>query len=170
MNNKYSFSGLGANLIPGFQSGMKALAKEIGADFHALMLGYLGWRNLADRIVKSVLVGQTKTPIVLCGHSNGVYAALKIAEYLGKYKIPCVIVSVDKTLKRCPPAGKNVIYIQDHHATLTYVQRTKDCEAIVEIFEYDRPKGFIGSWHVGVSSDTILHKRVKALLVREGWM
>lgn len=173
MNNKHSFSGLGGSIVPFIQAGMKKLAGRVGADFHPLLFGYVGWRKLAKQMVEAKIKGQVDKPFVLMGHSNGVYAALKIAQYLHKYKIKCVVVSVDRTLKYCPPASANVIYLQDHHATLKYATTDaffKAAGGIHEIYEYPRPKGYFGSWHIGVSSDTILHDRVEALLKREGWL
>lgn len=170
MNHKYSFSGLAANLFPFIKSGMQQLAKRTDADFHSLLFGYLGWRKLANKMVDAYIKGEVKQPYVLMGHSNGVYASLKIAEYLNKYKVPCVVVSVDKTLKWCPPAGKNVKGLQDHHAKLSRVKMGPDFAGVYETFEYPTPKGFFGSWHIGVSSDTILHDRVVAWLEKNKWL
>lgn len=170
MNHKYSFSGLGANIIPSIQTGMKTLAKKVDADFHPLLFGYVGWKRLASKMVDAKIKGQVDKPFVLMGHSNGVYASLKIAAYLAKYNVPCVVVSIDRTLKWCPPAGKNVLYLQDHHAQLSYVKTDKSFDGIHEVFEYNRPSGFFGSWHIGVSSDILVHARIETMLRREGWL
>lgn len=170
MNNKYVFSGLGGNLFGFIRSGMKELAEKIDGEFHALPFGYAGWKKIADKIVNGKIKGQITKPIVLVGHSNGVYACLKIAEHLAKYKIKCVIISVDRTLKWCPPAGANVEYLMDNHARLAYVKRGEDFKGGYEVIEWPRPKGVLGSWHIGVSSDSVLHDRIKALLENRRWL
>ena len=118
------FAGLGSAFNPRYKKGTKAIAARIiDAQHYASPSGYSHWQSVAQDIVKLHKAGKLPRPLSLIGHSNGVFAILKIAEYLAAFQIEIdYLASIDKTLKICPKAQGNIHLIHDFWAGLKKVE------------------------------------------------
>jgi len=167
---KHGFSGLMANMFPYLQEGTKNISRKVNGTFHHLFWGYWGWSRVAKGILKDYRAGRINKPVVLIGHSNGVYAAIKITNWLDDYNVPVVLVSIDRTLKPCPQVGNNVVYLMDNHAELSYVRTGSKFKGVHDVREWKEPRSHRGNWHVGVAEDPRVHKAIVDMLKENGWL
>ncbi len=140
------FAGLFSALNPRYAAGTRAIAGQIeGAAHYASATGYADWADVAGQIERDHAAGALARPLSLIGHSNGVYAILKIAERLAKAGIEVdYLAAIDKTLKRCPPAGANVKLAHDFYAGLSRVAFADDFPGERKFFDLDKIVGDVG--------------------------
>jgi hypothetical protein len=110
----HMWSGLGSGNNYDWQAGLREICRGIGdVQFQSSMSGYDGWKDVAASAIrrkpKSILVG---------GHSNGGFATTSIARALEPHGIKVWIISFDRTMKRCPTLGSNVVAAIDIWAGL----------------------------------------------------
>lgn len=123
-----------------WQQGLRNVCRQIGdVQFHSSMSGYEGFEKVAydaiNRKAKSLL---------LIGHSNGGYAITKIAQMVKTYDIECWLICFDRTMKRCPPLGRNVPYALDLWAGLKNLEPGPDFKGQLKTIDYSRES------HIGV--------------------
>lgn len=114
----YLFSGLGSSLIPSFREGNVELSKRIlGLGSIPRQFVWNDWEN-AFRDIYVQHQQNKDLRIALIGHSNGVLACARLAEYLSYHNIPVEYVgAVDPTLAPFPEFGDNVKRVHEFHAT-----------------------------------------------------
>ena len=122
MSEIHVFSGLGSSIIPRYREGTNKLEKLIDAlpgENDAITHIWDEWEMVADAIIKRRGRRFQTAPVILVGHSNGVYAALKIAHKLNRAGIRVAyLASIDRTLKACPDLPENVDFCHDFRAAL----------------------------------------------------
>lgn len=145
--NAHCWSGLLSGGNFGWQKGLREVARQIGdVQFHPShedRSGYQGWREVADAAIKRKPKG-----LLLLGHSNGVYAILKVAEYVKPHGIKCVLAGFDQTAKSCPKFGANVPAAIEIWAGLNRMRQAADFKGVFEVhneFEDDSHIGVIAN-------------------------
>lgn len=134
------WSGLGSANNFNWQEGLRNVCQEVGQfQFHSSMSGYDGWL----RVATSARARKPKRMWWL-GHSNGGYATTAGAAFLADLDIEHVIVCFDRTLKSCPPVGKNVVAVLDLWAGLENIKRGPDFNGVLIRKDYSQYS------HIGV--------------------
>lgn len=157
MREIHVFAGLFSGVQPRYRRGTLEIADKLDGAHYASITGYDDWLSVAQHIHG---LPTPRPPIVLVGHSNGVYAILKIAEWLSARGVVVdYLASIDKTLKPCPPAGSNIKILHDFYAGLSKVRLTPDFMGDAELFDLakieGRPVGHVGAASLPFVHDTI---------------
>lgn len=140
------WSGLGSGNNFSWQEGLRDVCQEVGQfQFHSSMSGYDGWLNVASS-------ARQRKPKRMwwMGHSNGGYAITAGPNQMQSVDTEHVIVCFDRTLKSCPPVGKNVIAVLDLWAGLKNIKRAPDFNGILVRKDYSKYShiGVIGAQEV----------------------
>lgn len=118
------FSGLGSSLFQSLRRGtdqLEHLIDQMPGNADAKTHIWNDWRRVADDIT-SHHRKDGSTPVILIGHSNGVFASTKIAEVLAGRGIHVrYIAAIDPTLKWFPKVGYNVMQVDEFHASRGFV-------------------------------------------------
>lgn len=165
------FSGLGSSIVASFRSGTNYLEKiidELPSEADAKTHIWNNWDNVYRDILRKKINGTLEGPIILVGHSNGVFACMMIAEKLKMHNVKVdYIGSIDATLKAFPEAGWNVDFIHDFHATRGMValgrRMSKGKRATVlpnKKFKGELKPIRVSSGHVAASSNLIVIKTI----------
>lgn len=132
--DNHAWSGLLSKNKYLWQEGLRNVCRNVGDfQFHATASGYSGWTGVAKYAIEN-----NKKFLLLMGHSNGGYAITKIAERVAPHGIKCALISWDRTLKRCPPIGQNVVAAIDLWAGLRVLELGDDFRG--DYKKYDFPK------------------------------
>lgn len=116
------------------------MCREVGDfNFHSTLDGYNGWED----VVKSAKKRKPKR-MWWIGHSNGNFASTSAAQALARSKIEHVLVCFDRTLKGCPPVGKNVVAVLDLWAGLQNIERAPSFNGVLIRKDYSQYS------HIGV--------------------
>ena len=118
------FSGLGSSVFRGLRRGtdqLEHLIDQMPGDADAKTHIWNDWASVAESIIARHRQSE-KRPIILIGHSNGVFASAKIAERLATWGIRVdYIAAIDPTLKRFPEVGSNVRLVDEFRASRGFV-------------------------------------------------
>lgn len=160
------FAGLGSAFSPRYTKGTKAIAARIpGSTHHASGSGYADWPRVADEIIDLHNAGILHRPLSLIGHSNGVYAILKIAKELAtKGVMVDYLASIDKTLKPCPDAGGNIRVVHDFWAGLSKVKFSENFMGKKEFFNLDKIADGVG--HVEAATLPFTQDKIVATIAQ----
>lgn len=154
------FGGLGSGAFERYQEGIENLQERIGGTVYFSLSGYSDWSEVASEIIALEGSGKLSRPLVLIGHSNGVYAILKIAQRLAENRVVVdYLASIDKTLKLCPPAGANIKLLHDFWAGLSKVTIGNDFVGKAGLFDLDKLDGG-NVHHVEAANHPFVHDTI----------
>lgn len=142
-------SGLLSQAVPAWMAPLRRIAERVQpASFNPSLSGYKGWASIVRN-------AQQRKPhgLVLVGHSNYNFATTSIAAALAPAGIKCAIVCLDRTLKRCPPVGANVVAVLDIWAQLEVIRLAPTFAGTYERLALPRQS------HIGVLSDPLAETR-----------
>jgi hypothetical protein len=137
--NRNCWSGLLSGDKFSWQEGLRNVCSSVGGfQFHSSMSGYEGY----EHVVASAKRRKPKR-MYWIGHSNGAFACLSAIAELINEPTEHVVVVFDRTLKFCPPVGKNVIAALDLWAQLANIHRAANFDGVLERKDYS-PESHIG--------------------------
>lgn len=140
------FGGLGSGAFERYQEGIENLQERIGGTVYFSLSGYSDWTEVSAEILALEKAGKLSRPLVLIGHSNGVYAILKIAQRLAENGVAVdYLASIDKHIDVIfpipvvsPPAGPNIKLLHDFWAGLSKVTIGDDFVGKAGLFDLDK--------------------------------
>ena len=132
--DNHSWSGLLSKNKYDWQEGLRNVCRNVGDfQFHPSSSGYAGWRAVARHAID-----HKKKFLLLMGHSNGGYAITKCAEFVAPHGIKCALICWDRTLKRCPPIGHNVVAAIDLYAGLRTLEQGPDFRGYYKKYDFTK--------------------------------
>ncbi|MBO6814542.1 MAG: hypothetical protein JJ891_06765 [Rhizobiaceae bacterium] len=149
------FSGLFSSIFPRYRKGILTLEERLDdlLPDNETTTHFRIWNKWEKALEEIEGTMEEGGKLILIGHSNGVYAALSIAKrYKGNVAL---LASVDRTLRPCPDAGRNIRYLLDLRARLRRVRLGSDFVGTWELETLPRDVG-----HVEAMSNKRVHDRI----------